>query len=72
MLTRALVDEELSYGDAGIALGLPGSGAAGCAILELGTERRPFWGPAGRSRGFLGVPCSSAREHQCLGSTRLP
>lgn len=34
MGTRVLVEEELAWGDAGIATGLPGPGVAGYAVLE--------------------------------------
>ena len=50
-VTRALIEEALSFGDPGAAIGLDGPGLAGLAILELGEgahdERylAPFAGP---------------------------
>jgi alkylation response protein AidB-like acyl-CoA dehydrogenase len=40
LLTRLLVEEELSWGDPAIAAGLPGPGAAGMAVLEMGSDEQ--------------------------------
>jgi len=38
MVTNVLVQEELSYGDIGITMSLPGPGSAGYALLSFGDE----------------------------------
>ena len=56
LVARCLVEEELACGDVGIACAVPGPGAAGMALLELGNEAQieehlaPFCGPEGSQR----------------------
>lgn len=40
MVTSVLVQEELSYGDAGMAMSLPGPGYAGYGVLAFGNEEQ--------------------------------
>lgn len=40
LLARCLVEEELAWGDPAIAAALPGPGAAGIAVMELGSEEQ--------------------------------
>jgi alkylation response protein AidB-like acyl-CoA dehydrogenase len=62
-VASALVDEELGAADAGASFGLPGPGAFGRAVLELGTEAQAaelladFAGEGGHGR-FGGVAWS--------------
>ncbi len=59
LLTAVLINEELAYGDAAAAFGLPGFGSFTLAALELGTEdqaRRliaPFTDPAATAFGAV-------------------
>ncbi len=56
LVTRALIEEALAYGDPGAAIGLDGPGLAGLAVLELGEgahdERylAPFAAPDAHAR----------------------
>ncbi len=54
MVTSVLVQEALSYGDAGIALSLPGPGYAGHALLCLGNEeqKKRFLSPFSAPEAF--------------------
>lgn len=61
-VARAIVEEELAWGDGGLALALDGPGLAGIALRELGSEAQkrrwlaPFAEPAGATRvGALAI-----------------
>ena len=40
LVSRCIAEEELAHGDPGLVIGLPGPGAAGDAVLELGTDEQ--------------------------------
>jgi len=68
LLARCLVEEELAWGDPGIAAALPGPGAAGAAILEMGSEAQiarllaPFCGADPGAFGALAWSDADAAE----------
>lgn len=69
LLTRVLVEEELGFGDAGAAFALPGPGALGSAMTELGTIEQqqrmlsPYTQPDAALK-FGAVAFSEAEPHR--------
>src|SRR5262249_31388774 len=57
MLTRVLVEEELAWGDPGVAAALSGPGMAGYAVLECAAQRtaETLLAPFARDRGRRGA-----------------
>lgn len=66
MVTSVLVQEELSYGDVGITMSLPGPGYAGYAVLAFGNEEQkkrllsPFSDPGAYNR--TGTVCITEKK----------
>ncbi len=67
MVTSVLVQEELSYGDIGMALSLPGPGYAGYAVLAFGNDEQkkrllePFSSPDAHK--MTGTVCIAEKKH---------
>ena len=81
MITRVIVEEELAFGDAGMAAALDRGGLAACALLELGTEEQKkkflnenlsgsagFWEP-GQSQNFAELETTIQEEGDDLRVT---